>query len=372
MEVTFWWMLPLWLAVIGAVAWFVIRRERSRDAAAAASLPVANSERLTQLPGYQRALRRYRVLVFGLVTSIVLVLVAGVGLSMRFARLDVTQPDLKNRDIVLCLDVSGSMIDYDTEVVDVFSDLAERFQGERISLVVFNASAVTYFPLTSDYDYIQKQFAQLQEEFAADEEGTYYRGTLLGNGSSLVGDGLATCAVRFDATDEPRSRSVILVTDNLIAGEPIFTLPEAGQLASERNVRVYGINPGDGVTGCLTELTLDNVGPFQWSPAGDRVLLNSITVFDGTQALPSGYFASTLECGGRSRRAKHWLPRPSPTITCSGERLANQRPEPTSAFSSEPTSLRITRPGETSSLPAKRPTAPRASSSPAIAARIPG
>ena len=245
MEVTFWWMLPLWLLVIGAVAWLVIRRERSRDAAAAASLPVANSERLTQLPGYQRALRRYRALVFGLVASIVLVLVAGVGLSMRFARLDVTQPDLKNRDIVLCLDVSGSMIDYDTEVVDVFSDLAERFQGERISLVVFNASAVTYFPLTSDYDYIQKQFAQLQEEFAADEEGTYYRGTLLGNGSSLVGDGLATCAVRFDATDEPRSRSVILVTDNLIAGEPIFTLPEAGELASERDVRVYGINPGD-------------------------------------------------------------------------------------------------------------------------------
>ena len=245
MEVTYWWLAPIWLVVIAGVVWLVLRRERKRDAAAAASLPVANSERLTQLPGYRRALARYRALVFGLVASIVLVLVAGVGLSMRFARLDVTQPDLKNRDIVLCLDVSGSMIDYDTEVVDVFSDLAEKFQGERISLVVFNASAVTYFPLTSDYDYIQKQFAQLQDEFAADEEGTYYRGTLLGDGSSLVGDGLATCAVRFDATDEPRSRSVILVTDNLIAGDPIFTLPEAGDLASERGVRVYGINPGD-------------------------------------------------------------------------------------------------------------------------------
>ena len=39
-------------------------------------------------------------------------------------------------------------------------------------------------------------------------------------------------------------------------------------------------------------MTLDNVGPFQWSPAGDRVLLNSVTVFDGTQALPSGYFST--------------------------------------------------------------------------------
>jgi hypothetical protein len=39
-------------------------------------------------------------------------------------------------------------------------------------------------------------------------------------------------------------------------------------------------------------LTLDNAGPIQWSPAGDRVLLNSVTVLDGTQALPSGYLSS--------------------------------------------------------------------------------
>jgi len=151
---------------------------------------------------------------------------------------------LKNRDIVLCLDISGSMIDYDKEVLDVFGDLATQFTGERISLVVFNASAVTRFPLTSDYDYIEDQFDDLRAEFDADD-GDYYRGTLFGNGSSLVGDGLASCAVRFDSPDTERSRSVILVTDNLIAGEPVFTLPEAGSLAEQRDVTVFGINPGD-------------------------------------------------------------------------------------------------------------------------------
>jgi hypothetical protein len=178
------------------------------------------------------------------VASLAIVLAAAVGLTARPATVTSVQPELSNRDIVLCLDVSGSMVDYDKEVLGVFGDLAKEFTGERISLVVFNASAVTRFPLTSDYDYIAAQLDELTAEFDADDN-EFYRGTLFGNGSSLVGDGLASCAVRFDSPDAERSRSVILVTDNLVAGEPIFTLSEAGDLATERGVRVYGINPGD-------------------------------------------------------------------------------------------------------------------------------
>ncbi len=90
--------------------------------------------------------------------------------------------------------------------------------------------------------------------------------------------------------------SVVVVPTSALAlptGACVFAEPTpAAEVTFETGTRLYGINPGDGTTSCLTELTLDNVGPFQWSPAGDRVLLNSITVFDGTQALPSGYFAT--------------------------------------------------------------------------------
>jgi Ca-activated chloride channel family protein len=240
----FWWAPLVWLVALAAavaVAALLARRSRRRTAE---SLPIAHRDRLTALPGYARALRRYRRLLVGLIASL-LVLLAGVALiTARPASVSSVQPKLSNRDIVLCLDVSGSMVDYDKEVLDVFGELSEQFTGERISLVVFNASAVTRFPLTSDYDYITKQFADLRADFDS-ENSDYYRGTLFGNGSSLVGDGLASCAVRFDAPDAERSRSVILVTDNLIAGEPIFTLPEAGRLARDRGVTVFGINPGD-------------------------------------------------------------------------------------------------------------------------------
>ena len=238
------WAPLAWLALVIVVAVVLVLVRRTRRSTDAASLPIANSERLTALPGYARAMRRYRALIAGVCAAVLLLLLVGVGLTTRFASVDVRQPELKTRDIVLCLDVSGSMVEYDSHVIDVFSDLANEFEGERISLVIFNASAVTYFPLTSDYQYIQRQFATLQEQFESGDQ-EYYNGTLIGDGSSLVGDGLASCATKFDEPDKPRSRSVILVTDNVIAGEQIFTLPEAGRLAARENVRVYGINPGD-------------------------------------------------------------------------------------------------------------------------------
>jgi Ca-activated chloride channel family protein len=240
-ELIFWWTIPVWVALVVVVALLLRRRRAER---AAQSLPIAHRDRLTSLPGYARALARYRRLLVLIVATLAVVLFGAAALTARPASVASVQPELKNRDIVLCLDISGSMVDYDKEVLDVFGELAQQFTGERISLVVFNASAVTRFPLTSDYDYISKQLLELREQFDS-AESDYYRGTLYGNGSSLVGDGLASCAVRFDSPDQERSRSVILVTDNLIAGEPVFTLPEAGELARSRGVRVYGINPGD-------------------------------------------------------------------------------------------------------------------------------
>jgi hypothetical protein len=79
----------------------------------------------------------------------------------------------------------------------------------------------------------------------------------------------------------------------LPAGACVFSPPGGtADVTFEIATRLYSVNPASGASSCLSELTLDNVGPLQWSPAGDRVLLNSVTVFDGTQALPSGYFAT--------------------------------------------------------------------------------
>lgn len=240
----FWWMPLVAVAVIAIVIAVRVLRRRSREVSNDASLPVAHSERLTALPRYRSALARYRVMLGCAAGFLILAIIGGVALASRPASATLTQPDLANRDIVLCLDVSGSMVDYDAQIVDVFADLSGEFTGERIALVLFNASAVTYFPLSSDYSYIAEQLERLRGTFE-DGDASLESGTLFGNGSSLIGDGLASCAQRFDTPDADRSRSIILATDNLLAGEAIFSLPQAGELAVQRDIRVYGINPGD-------------------------------------------------------------------------------------------------------------------------------
>ena len=242
MELMLWWMIPALLLAGSVVAGVMVLARRGKGRSTGA--PVAHTERLTMLPGYRRALARYRVLLGGLAAAAVLLFAAAAVLAARPTATATVYPQTSNRDIVLCLDVSGSMVDVDAALVDVFSSLAGEFDGERISLVVFNASAVTYFPLTSDYGYVRDQLVRIGAQFAG-ADGAYFDGTFFGDGSSLIGDGLAACALRFDTPDADRSRSIILATDNLEVGRSIFTLPEAGALASERGIRIYGINPGD-------------------------------------------------------------------------------------------------------------------------------
>lgn len=247
MELIYWWLPLVWLVLIGgvlALALWLRARRKARSAADAA--PVAHSDRLTELPAYRAAVRRYRATLYGAVAVLAVVLVAAIVMSSRLVSVTSYQPEMRNRDIVLCLDVSGSMIDYDAALVRTFRDLVDEFDGERIGLVLFNASAVTYFPLTSDYAFVHEQLKYLENDLSSPlSEYEFINGTLLGEGSSLIGDGLGSCVMRFDDIQKERSRSVVLATDNYVAGEPILTLPEAGEFAKERNVRVYGINPGD-------------------------------------------------------------------------------------------------------------------------------
>ncbi|GAB3617862.1 VWA domain-containing protein [Okibacterium endophyticum] len=247
MALIHWWMPLVWLAIVGGLVAFLLwRQSKARRRSASPAVPIAHSERLTSLPSYRAALRRYRLLLVAGVVVIGLMIVSAVLLSSRLVSVTSYQPEMRNRDIVLCLDVSGSMIEYDAAIVETFGELVEQFDGERIGLVLFNASAATYFPLTSDYAFVTQQLDRLHKDLSSPTtDGEFVNGTLLGDGSSLIGDGLGSCVMRFDDVESPRSRSIVLATDNYVAGEQIMTLPEAGEYATRRGVVVYGINPGD-------------------------------------------------------------------------------------------------------------------------------
>jgi len=229
--------------VIGVL--LVLRSGRNAEAGPAAL--VSRAERLRALPSFRAAVRRRMALLSGIVAlGAVAVLLGGVVAARPMAPKTV-QPVNASRDIMLCLDVSGSMSDVDVEVLSVFEKLLEGFEGERIGLTIFNSSPVQVFPLTDDYAFVKEQLRSVRSSFDyADETPEHWVGTLNGPGASLIGDGLAACTMRFDHQDDERSRSVILATDNELAGASILTIEEAAQYAKSQQVRVFALNPVQG------------------------------------------------------------------------------------------------------------------------------
>lgn len=248
------WLIPVVLGVVvlaAVLGWF--RPRTSRETRSVRW--VANTAYLRRLPTYRRRMRLYQVALGGVG---VFALVAALGSSLLLARpaeRDVRAEVLATRDIVLCLDVSGSMIEFDTEIVQTFSEMVESFDGERIALSVWNSTSRTVFPLTDDYALVTDELdaaaaaldfdldALVHAPEALDRLEEFVAGTMSldPNSSSLVGDGLATCAYAFDETDTERSRSIIIATDNQVLGEPIYSLQEAADLAAERDIRLYGL-----------------------------------------------------------------------------------------------------------------------------------
>jgi hypothetical protein len=192
------------------------------------------------------------------------------------------------------------MVDVDAELLGVFQDIASNLDGERIGMRIFDSSSVMAFPLTSDYDYIIDQLGRYERAFqgalGADEQFNYAAGTANGNGASLVGDGLASCALDFSDTDDnDRPRSIILATDNMVNGQQIFSLEQAGQLAIDNDVRIYAINPfdfgGDPVSAQLQNVSETSGGAY--FPLDFAETVSGIV--DRINAIEAGYIETPPE-----------------------------------------------------------------------------
>ncbi|GAB6856023.1 VWA domain-containing protein [Microbacterium xylanilyticum] len=244
------WIL---LAVIGvvllAIALGVLLGLRGRSGGTAGvGAPIARAERIRSLPAFRRAVRRRQAALAAIVALGILAVVLGGVVAARPIAQKTIQPVSTNRDIMLCLDVSGSMTDVDKEIVSIFDKLVDGFKGERVGLTIFNSSAVQVFPLTDDYPFIREHLRSLMKGFDySTDVPEQWVGTMNGVGASLIGDGLASCVMRFDHADEQRARSIILATDNELNGSPIVSLKEAADYSASKKIRIYTINPVDGI-----------------------------------------------------------------------------------------------------------------------------
>jgi Ca-activated chloride channel homolog len=137
-------------------------------------------------------------------------------------------------DIVLCIDVSGSMTaqDFKPNRIEaakrVAADFVDKRNADRIGIVIFSGESFTQCPLTTDYDVLKVQIQQI-------------RNGLLEDGTS-IGSGLATSVDRL-RNSKAKSKVVILMTDGVNNGG-LIDPNTAKEIAKGYGVKVYTIGIG--------------------------------------------------------------------------------------------------------------------------------
>lgn len=137
-------------------------------------------------------------------------------------------------DIILALDISGSMIaeDFKPNRLEAAKDVATEFiterPNDRIGLVIFSAESFTQCPLTTDH-------AALINLFKNVKSGMIQDGT-------AIGSGLATAVNRLKDS-KAISKVIILLTDGVNNTGSIAPLT-AAEIAKTFGIRVYTIGVG--------------------------------------------------------------------------------------------------------------------------------
>lgn len=303
MGLIFWWLLLIWLgAIVGywVVRYFILKRRKKRQALTTA-IPIAHSDRLTGLAEYKEALKQYELLMRVAVGVVTLALLLSIVLSARPASITLITPAQQSRDIMMCLDVSGSVLRADAALVNRFNLLVNSFSGQRFGLSVFNSSSVAVIPLSDDYQFITQRLKIVGDALAA-QEGKDFEdltsGTLaeFDKGTSLVTDGLVSCINNLGDNPLKRSQSIILATDNESNGTPIINEEQAKGLAANRNIRIYTIDPGESEKGKRTEDHTKLKSLAEQSGGGHYVLsdANAInSIIDDISGQEARYAAST-------------------------------------------------------------------------------
>lgn len=154
---------------------------------------------------------------------------------------DVVQPPQEGRDLMLAVDLSGSMGEEDMEiggqVVDrltaakaVLADFLDRRAGDRVGLVVFGQRAFVLAPLTLDRDTVRQQLADSVVGLAGRE--------------TAIGDAIALAVKRLRAQPAGQRRAsshvLILLTDGVNTAGALDP-SKAAEVARNESVRIHTI-----------------------------------------------------------------------------------------------------------------------------------
>lgn len=173
---------------------------------------VAESAGIKNLPSFKKIAKKAKYYRY-LESSFLCLLIISVALLASRPVAPTTSYSIeKSRDIVILLDVSGSMKQYIPPMLDVMEDIIKQNPSERYSIVTFAAVSNTVLPLTRDPVAIKDSIDLLRRVYKDNDDPNYsFRG--LNGGGTDIGEGVLGAVTRFDDLETKKSRNVILLSD---------------------------------------------------------------------------------------------------------------------------------------------------------------
>ena len=145
-----------------------------------------------------------------------------------------TPSNIEVNDIILCIDVSRSMLAEDIQpnrlevAKDRIRDFVKMRPTDRISVVIFSEKVFTLLPLTTDPALVDQVLSEISIGY-------------LGSGTN-IGDGLALSVARAVNSDT-KNKVIILLTDG-VANVGTLTPLQAAEEAKKFGIKVYTIGLG--------------------------------------------------------------------------------------------------------------------------------
>lgn len=218
------WLLWLLLLLPLMIVWYVLRQKQQQSALKLSTLSIYKKQStvkntLIHLP-----------FVIRLLTVALLIL----AIARPQSKNDEERVEGEGIDIMLCMDVSGSMLaeDFTPNRMEAAKEVAVKFiegrKTDRIGLVIFSGESFTQCPLTTDHGVLISQVYGVRS-------GVLQDGT-------AIGSGLATGVERLKKS-ESKSKVVVLLTDGENNGG-LIDPATAMEIAKTFNVKVYTIGVG--------------------------------------------------------------------------------------------------------------------------------
>lgn len=157
-----------------------------------------------------------------------------IALARPQSHLDLQRAEGEGIDIILCIDVSGSMLAQDfmpnrlEAAKQVAADFVTGRPTDRFGLVIFAGESFTQCPLTTDHAVLREQVYAVRGGFMVD--------------GTAIGSGLASSLDRLRES-ESKSKVVILLTDGENNGGLIDPIT-AKEIAKALSIKVYTIGVG--------------------------------------------------------------------------------------------------------------------------------